>query len=347
MTAARRFPAAAIACGFILPPTAHETRAAHPAALVEIVLHVPYPMSGPQDIQSSDRASRSCRAIAARTAPPVTDTMAAMVEAALWTGAQIKTTRTRRTTPDVLAPHVPPGDPTKPAEPDLILAGDDILRASLAAGRPATARGAPGVVEPIAEMPYVLGCITRPCRQLAVTVPGERKLSSLHLRSLGIAGELGGSAVAGREWIALTRSKPLLVPYAGGNGIVGDLVADRIEASFLALPLALRHLGQTKLHALGIASARRLVALPALPTLAEAGTPLVFESWFAVFGSTHLSAAATRRLQAALRAYRTEDATREEFHRIGLVPSGATPTGIAQRIEAEQARLNRPAPLIP
>jgi tripartite-type tricarboxylate transporter receptor subunit TctC len=131
------------------------------------------------------------------------------------------------------------------------------------------------------------------------------------------------------------------VPFAGGNGIVADLVAERVDAAFLALPLALRHLGHEKLHALGITSARRFETLPDLPTLTQAGTPLVFESWFAVFGSAHLPAALNRRVQMAIRAYRSEEAARSELRMIGLVPSSATQAQLALRIEAEQVRLNR------
>lgn len=97
VTLPRRVAAAAIACGFALAMSTDALRAAHPET-VEIVLHVPYPVSGPQEIQTSDRASRSYRAIAARAAPPITDTMAGMVEAALWTGADLKVSRTRRAT---------------------------------------------------------------------------------------------------------------------------------------------------------------------------------------------------------------------------------------------------------
>lgn len=327
---------------FALPTD--DVHAAQREPPIEIVLHVPYPVTGPREIQASDRASRSYRAIAARASPPITDTMAAMVEAALWTGADLKVTRTSRAAAHALAPQGPGRSDPKHALPDLVLAGDDVLRASLAAATKATNGGAPTVVEPIAEMPYVLVCITAQCRSLAAQTPGHRQLSALRLRSIGTAGELGGSTIAGRAWTALTRSHPLLVSYAGGNGIVGDLVAERIESAFLALPLALHHLGHAKLHALGIASEHRFVGLPDLPTLAEGGTPLVFESWFAVFRTARLPAAMTQRVQAALRAYRTEETSRSELHRIGLLPSSATPAQVAGRIDVEQLRLSKPAP---
>lgn len=333
----------AMALGGAIALSPHRLNAADEPAPAAIVLQVPYPVSGPQDIQASDRASRSYRAIAARSMPPITDTMAAMVEAALWTGADLRVSRSRRTSPRALASHDPEPADAKHDLPDLILAGDDILRTSLSAAANNTGRWAPSVIETIAEMPYVLVCTTAQCRGLAAKPPGDRQLRSLHLRSIGTAGELGGSAIAGREWLALTKTKPLLVPYAGGNGIVGDLVAERIEAAFLALPLALRHLGHAKLHAVGITSTRRFEALPQLPTLTEAGMPLVFESWFAVFAAAHLPAALTRRVQTALRAYRTEEATRSELHRIGLVPSSATPAQMSRRIETEQVRLQSAA----
>lgn len=331
-----------MALGCAVAASALRLHAANGPAPAEIILHIPYPVSGPQDIQASDRASRSYRAIAARSTPPITDTMAGIIEAALWTGADLKVSRSRRAAPHALAPHGPAPDDAKHDRPDLILAGDDILRTSLSAIASTTPRRAPTVIEPIAEMPYVLVCSTAQCRGLAVKAPSDRPLRSLQFRSIGTAGELGGSAVAGREWLALTRSKPLLVPYAGGNGIVGDLVAERIEAAFLALPLALRHLGHAKLHALGISSARRFEALPRLPTLVEAGTPLVFESWFAVFGAAHLPTATVHRVQTALGAYRTEEATRSELHRIGLFPSTATPAQMARRIDGERIRLHKP-----
>lgn len=335
-----------IALGYALSMSlgVHDLHAAQRDPPTEIVLNVPYPVTGPREIQASDRASRSYRAIAARAAPPVTDTMAAMVDAALWTGAELKVTRARRAATDAFLPQSEGRRDTKQAVADLTLAGDDVLRAALAAATKSTSTEPPAVVEPIAEMPYVLVCVTARCRDFAIRAPGRRSLADVHPRSIGTAGELGGSAIAASAWMALTRSKPLLVPYAGGNGIVGDLVADRIEAAFLALPLALHHLGHAKLNALGIASERRFPGLPDLPTLAEAGTPLLFESWFAVFASPHLEPTLTRSVQTALRAYRTEDASRSELYRIGLLPSFATPAQMAHRIDAERARLGGAAP---
>jgi hypothetical protein len=337
----RLIDAVALACGCALALAAHDPLAAQQAEPGSVVLHVPYPITGPREIQASDRASRSYRAIAARAAPPITDAMAAMVDAALRSGAELNVTRTRRAAPRALAPERAEVDDATHSLGVLILAGDDVLRTSLADATSVTTRFAPTVIEPIADMPYVLVCVTTQCRGLAARAPSERRLSSLRLRSIGTAGELGGSALASHEWIARTRSNPLLVPFAGGNGIVTDLAAERVDAAFLALPLALRHLGHEKLHALGITSARRFESLPELPTLTEAGTPLEFESWFAVFGSTHLPAALTRRIQMAIRAYRTEEAARNELQRVGLVPSSATPAQMARRVETEQIRLNR------
>jgi len=153
--------------------------------------------------------------------------------------------------------------------------------------------------------------------------------------SIGTTGALGGSGIAARAWARYVGGNPLLVPYAGGNGTVRDLVAGRLDAAFVALPLALGYIRHEKLRALALSANQRFERLPDVPTLVESGVPIGVEGWFAVFRSGRLPGAVAARAQAAIRAYRMEDASRSDLLSRGLVPSSSTPAQLAHRIRLE------------
>jgi tripartite-type tricarboxylate transporter receptor subunit TctC len=63
----------------------------------------------------------------------------------------------------------------------------------------------------------------------------------------------------------------LHVPFKGGPEAMFEVIAGRIDFSFIQVPLALPHVREGKLLALAVNSAQRSAVLPNVPTLAEAG----------------------------------------------------------------------------
>ncbi len=63
------------------------------------------------------------------------------------------------------------------------------------------------------------------------------------------------------------------VPYNSGAQAIIDLLADRLDAMFLVIPPIKQHVEAGKLLALATLNAKRVQALPNMPTMAELGRP--------------------------------------------------------------------------
>src|SRR6185369_10258218 len=63
------------------------------------------------------------------------------------------------------------------------------------------------------------------------------------------------------------------VPYKGGGAAITDLLAGQISMYFGTTPSTLPFVKSGKVRALGVTTAKRTVAAPELPTIAEAGLP--------------------------------------------------------------------------
>lgn len=63
------------------------------------------------------------------------------------------------------------------------------------------------------------------------------------------------------------------VPYKGGGAAVTDLIAGQVSMYFGTTPSTLPFVKSGRLRALGVTTAKRTVAAPELPTIAEAGLP--------------------------------------------------------------------------
>jgi tripartite-type tricarboxylate transporter receptor subunit TctC len=63
------------------------------------------------------------------------------------------------------------------------------------------------------------------------------------------------------------------IPYKGGGAAITDLLAGQVSMYFGTTPSTLPFVQNKKLRALGVTTAKRTVAAPEVPTIAEAGLP--------------------------------------------------------------------------
>ena len=99
--------------------------------------------------------------------------------------------------------------------------------------------------------------------------------------SFGIQG-IGGEMHMSLEHFKKTAGMDVTaVPYNSGGQAIVDLLADRLDAMFLVVPPIKGHLEAGKLLALATLNAKRIAALPNIPTMAEVGRPEMTNAiWF-------------------------------------------------------------------
>ncbi len=98
------------------------------------------------------------------------------------------------------------------------------------------------------------------------------------------AGNGTSQHLSGELFKVMTGVDMVHVPYKGTAPALNDLLAGQVQLSFDNIPALLPHIQSGKLRALAVTPALRSVALPDLPTVAEAGVPGYDASvWFGVF----------------------------------------------------------------
>jgi tripartite-type tricarboxylate transporter receptor subunit TctC len=113
------------------------------------------------------------------------------------------------------------------------------------------------------------------------------------------------------------------IAYKGSAPAVTDLISGQVQLMFDNLPTSLQYVKTDKLRALAVTTAKRIQALPNVPTMIESGFP-GFEtgSWFGVFAP----AATPKDIIARLDTELLRIVQTPEMHQ-KLVQSGAEPVG--------------------
>ena len=169
---------------------------------------------------------------------------------------------------------------------------------------------------------------------LAKANPGMLNYSS--------SGAGGMPHISGALFASMTGIQMVHVPYKGGGPAVADLIAGHVSLSFATALESLPQVKGGKLRALAVSSAKRSVAAPELPTIAEAGVPgYESGSWLALYAPAGTPKEIVARLSAeAVRIVNLPD-VRERLLLQGAEPIGSTPEQLAATQLADMAKYAR------
>jgi len=148
------------------------------------------------------------------------------------------------------------------------------------------------------------------------------------------------------HFMKLANLKIVHIPYKGGAGpaVIG-LLGGETQVMFVTLSSAISFIQAGKLKALGISTAKRIDALPQVPTMAEAGYPeMVSSSWQGVFVPAGTPRPIVDKLHAALLATLDSPEIKQRFAGGGVnVVTSKTPEDFISFVGAETTRWGKVA----
>jgi tripartite-type tricarboxylate transporter receptor subunit TctC len=130
------------------------------------------------------------------------------------------------------------------------------------------------------------------------------------------------------------------VPYKGAVQYLADLVGGQVDLAVSTLAPAIPYLQAGRIRALGVSTARRSLALPDVPTIAEQGFEGFDEKpWNCFVGPAGIPAEPLDRLRAAFRTVLEDPEVVTALNKAGVEEVGAIPASqIAEQIRKDLAK---------
>ena len=132
------------------------------------------------------------------------------------------------------------------------------------------------------------------------------------------------------------------LPYAGGSQAIVDLLGDRLDAMFLVIPPIRDHVETGALLALATLNAKRVAALPNIPTMAELGRPeMTNDLWFGYMAPGKTPDAIIGKLAAAFAKLQADVALVKRVAELGAELNIVGPAEFGRIIESDRTRYGR------
>lgn len=130
------------------------------------------------------------------------------------------------------------------------------------------------------------------------------------------------------------------VPYKGSAPALTDVIAGHVTYTFETSAAVLSHVKAGRLKALGVSSATRAVALPDLPTIAEAGNLPGFDmrAWIGLLAPAGMPREMRMRLTAECQKALEGSEMKDRYLTLGLEPAGSMPDNFADFLKKQNDR---------
>ena len=197
----------------------------------------------------------------------------------------------------------------------------------------------------VAAVPNVMEMNVDKAKALNINNVGDFvKYAKANPGKLNMASSGSGTSIhlAGELFKSMTGSYMTHIPYRGSGPALMDMVGGNADVMFDNLPSSLPQIKGGKLKALAVTSAQRSPALPDVPTVAEAGGPLLkgyeASSWFGLLAPAGTPPEIVNRIQQEVAKSLSTPAIKEKMVAQGAIPSGNTPAEFAKLIESEHEK---------
>jgi len=126
------------------------------------------------------------------------------------------------------------------------------------------------------------------------------------------------------------------VPYPGDGPIVTDLLGGHLKTGFLSGANAKKATETGRARMLAVASTKRSLLLPSVPTFAEAGLDgFDRESWGKLFVPTGTPPAVVAQIAREVTRIVNAADVQDRFASLGLVGTGGTPAATLQDVQSD------------
>ena len=177
----------------------------------------------------------------------------------------------------------------------------------------------------------------RPWRSVAELVAAAKAAPGR--LSYGTSGIVGGPHLAGLLFDRMAGIETTPVHYRGGNLVMTDLLAGRIDYSFATAASVMTQVREGKLRALAVPHLQRSRLLPDIPTVAESGVPgFDVPSWYAVLAPRGTPEPAIARINEAMKVALADPEVGAILNRNGLEPRWSTPAQLSEAWATERAK---------
>jgi tripartite-type tricarboxylate transporter receptor subunit TctC len=126
------------------------------------------------------------------------------------------------------------------------------------------------------------------------------------------------------------------IPYKGTGPALTDTIAGQTQVLFSSTATALPHVKSGKLTAIGVTTAKRIPALPDVPTVMESGLPgYEVVLWHGLIGPKDLPKAVVDKIGGEVNKLLKQPETAAQLESDGVAPAGGTAAQFAAQIKKE------------
>ncbi len=160
----------------------------------------------------------------------------------------------------------------------------------------------------------------------------KAKPGALNFPSAGVG---SSSHLAGELLKSLAKIDMVHVPFKGGGPALVAMISGEVQIMFATMPAAMPHVKSGRARPIAVTTAKRSLAMPELPTIAESGvTGYEAATWYGLLAPARTPQPVVARLHAETVKI-LAGPVRQRLEVQGFEPVGGTPAQFAAYIKAE------------
>jgi tripartite-type tricarboxylate transporter receptor subunit TctC len=187
----------------------------------------------------------------------------------------------------------------------------------------------------LGKTPYVMvSSGSGPYKSLKALIDGAKaKPGQLAFASAGVG---TSTHLAAEYLVGLAGLRMIHVPYKGSAEAIQDVLAGRVAFYMAPVNVAVGHVKDGRLAALGLSTRRPSDILPGVPTIAQQGlSDYDVTLWFGLWAPSGTPIPVVQKLNAAVNAIIFEPAVKDQFGKLGIEPSPMKPDEFARFVRSE------------